>query len=118
MHHFIFCKKDTLIYNEEYLRSKNFGLDHYVEIGCVNKLDRTFKTSSLVLRNNSVELMSGYVQNFNGTFTGSIYCSTGSINGTVICNCDPTGITDEFNDSMIDDFGNIIYLIPPEDIIP
>ena len=118
MHHFIFCKKDTLIYNDESIRSKNFGLDPYLEIGCVNKLDRTFKTSSLVLRDNAVELMSGYVQHFNGTFSGSIYCSTGSISGSVNCNCDPTRMVDEFNDSMIDDSGNFIWLIPPEDIIP
>ena len=118
MHHFIFCKKDSLIYNDESVSSKNFGLDPYIEVGCVNKLSRTFKTSSLVLMGNSNELIARYVHNFNGIFTGALFCSTGSISGSVNCNCDPTRIVDEFNDSMIDESGNFIWLIPPEDIIP
>lgn len=114
MHHFIFCKKDSLIYNDEELRSKNFGLDSYIEIGCVNKLSRTFKTSSLV--DASDELVIRYIKNFTGTFTGIIYCSTGSISGSVNCNCDPTRIVDDFNNYIIDDSDNFIWLIPPEEV--
>ena len=118
MHHFIFCKKDSLIYNDESVSSKNFGLDPYIEVGCVNKLSRTFKTSSLTLIDEPDELINRYVHDFTGTFRGNIYCSSGSISGSVNCNCDPTRIIDEFDDSMIDDSDNLIWSIPPEDIIP
>ncbi len=108
MHHFIFCKKDSLIYNDESIRSKNFGLDPCIEIGCVNKLSRTFKTSSLILMNEPDELINRYVYDFTGTFRGNIYCSTGSISGSVYCNCEPTNLIDDDDDQLIEDDGDEI----------
>lgn len=108
MHHFIFCKKDSLIYNDESIRSKNFGLDPYIEIGCVNKLSRTFKTSSLTLMNEPDELINRYVYDFTGTFRGNIYCSTGSISGSVYCNCEPTNLIEDDGDQLIEDDGDEI----------
>jgi len=123
MHHFIFCQKDTFIYNEETARRKNFGTSPYVEVGCVNKLSRTFRTASLSTTTLSSELVNRYVQNFNGYFTGSIYCATGSVSGSVNCSaasspggiCGPAGIVDEFGNIITEEDGDALYLSTDED---
>jgi len=123
MHHFIFCQKDTFIYNEETARSRNFGLDGYVEVGCINKLSRTFRTASLATSTLSSEMINRYVQNFNGSFSGSIYCATGSVSGSVNCDaasspggiCGPLGIIDEFGNLVIEDDGDGVSLTLNQD---
>jgi hypothetical protein len=123
MHHFIFCQKDTFIYSEETARRRNFGLDGYVEIGCVNKLSRTFRTASQSSTVLSSELINRYVQNFNGSFSGSIYCATGSVSGSVNCDgatspggiCAPLGIVDEFGNIIMEDDGDPAYISVDED---
>lgn len=123
MHHFIFCQKDTFIYSEETARKKNFGLTPYVEVGCINKLSRTYRTASLAATTLSSELINRYVQNFNGQFTGSIYCATGSVSGSVNCNaaaspggiCGPLGVVDEFGNIITEDDGDVLYVSVDED---
>ena len=112
MHHFIFSHKDSFIYSEEVARARNFGLDKFVEVGCINKLSRTYRTSSLALTSLAIETVNRYVTNFNGNFTGSICFATASVSGSVNCNgylspggiCAPRGIVDEFGNIV--DLGN------------
>lgn len=120
MHHFIFCQKDTFIYSEETAREKNFGLTPYIEVGSVNKLSRTFRTASFASTAISNELVSRYVRNFTGTFTGSISCATGSVSGSVNCStygitCQPLGVVDEFGNILTEDDGDPLYLLSDED---
>ena len=123
MHHFVFSHKDTFIYNEELARRRNFGLDKFVEVGCVNKLSRTYRTSSLTPSSLSVELVNRYVVGFNGSFTGSISFASGSVSGSVNCNgylspggiCAPLGIVDEFGNLVTEDDGDITSLSFDED---
>lgn len=118
MHHFIFCQKDTFIYSEETARNKNFGLSPYVEVGCVNKLSRTFRTASIVTTTlSSNELINRYVRNFTGNFTGSIYCATGSVSGSLNCDssgfggtCGPVGVIDEFGNIITEDDGDVVWI--------
>lgn len=84
MHHFIFCKKDTLILNDEVLFDKNFSLDKFLEIGAVSKLDFNYEKSNLqsIFSN---KLISENLINFTGNFTGSIHCASGSVSGIINC---------------------------------
>lgn len=123
MHHFIFCKKDTYILNDEVLFNKNFALDNFLEVGTVNKLDFNYEDSILNLITSSNQLISENLINFTGTFTGSIYCSSGSVSG--IINCISIGQPEEFVNrvSIIDDYENVVtddldnptYISTPED---
>jgi hypothetical protein len=123
MHHFIFCQKDSTIYNEEVARNKNFGLDKFVEVGCVNKLSRTFRTASVITTTISSELINRYVQNFNGYFTGSICLGTGSVSGSVNClgslssggACAPTQVIDEYGNFVTEDDGDYVYITLDQD---
>lgn len=121
MHHFIFCQKDTFVYSEETARRKNFGMTPYIEVGCINKLSRTFRTSSLGTSALSSELVNRYVVNFNGSFTGSIYCATGSVSGSVNCGssaggiCGAVGIVDEFGNIITEDDGDVLFISVDED---
>lgn len=123
MHHFVYCQKDTFIYNEESARTINFGLDKVVEISTVNKLSRTFKT---VLSTTEVKfslVTSENFQNFTGYFTGSICDSTGSVAGLLNCGshlspgglCEPVGVEDDNGNSLILDDGNGVFLSLPSD---
>lgn len=123
MHHFVFSHKDSFVYSEEVARKRNFGLDKFVEVGCVNKLSRTYRTSSLAPSSLAVELINRYVINFNGSFTGSISFASASVSGSVNCNgylspggiCAPLGIVDEFGNFLIEDDGDTVELSFTED---
>lgn len=123
MHHFIFCKKDTYILNDEILFNKNFSLDGFLELGSVNKLDFNYEDSVLQFISSSNQLISENLINFTGDFTGSINCSSGSVNGIINCVsvgqpggiCEPIRVVDDFGNIITDDFGNFIYISAPED---
>ena len=118
MHHFVFSQKDSFVYSEEVARKRNFGLDKFVEVGCVNKLSRTYRTTSLLPIEPSNELVNRYVVDFHGSFTGSMSCSSGSVSGSLNCNgylspggiCAPLGVVDEFGNLLIEDDGELIRL--------
>jgi hypothetical protein len=123
MHHFVFSHKDSFVYSEEVARKRNFGLDKFVEVGCVNKLSRTYRTASLAPSSLSAEFINRYVINFNGSFTGSICLASGSVSGSLNCNgylspggiCAPLGIVDEFGNLVIEDDGDFSALSFAED---
>lgn len=118
MHYHIYCQKDTFIYNDELCRSKNFGLERSIEIGCTNRLSRTYRTSTLYPSEVSNELINRYVTNFNGDFTGSIILSTGSVSGSLNCDsylspggvCSPASIIDESGNYITDESDDVTAL--------
>lgn len=123
MHHFIFCKKDTYILNDEALFNKNFSLDGFLELGSVNKLDFNYEDYVLQSMSSSNQLISENLINFTGNFTGSINSSSGSVNGILNCVsigqpggiCEPVLSVDDNGTPITDDFGNLIYISSPED---
>lgn len=122
MHHFIFCKKDTLILNDEVLFDKNFSLDKFLEIGAVSKLDFNYEKSNLqsIFSN---KLISENLINFTGNFTGSIHCASGSVSGIINCVsinqpggiCEPVNSVDDNGNIITDENGDTIILTGPED---
>ena len=123
MHHFIFCKKDTYILNDEILFNKNFSLDGFLEIGSVNKLDFNYEDLVIQSISSSNKLISENLINFTGDFTGSIHCASGSVNGIVNCIsigqpggiCGPVLLVDDLGNPLINDLNNFIYSSAPED---
>ena len=123
MHHFIFCKKDAYILNDEILFNKNFSLDSFLEIGSVNKLDFNYEDLVIQSISSSNKLISENLINFTGDFTGSIHCASGSVNGIVKCVsigqpggiCEPILAVDDLGNPLIDDLNNFIYISAPED---
>jgi len=114
MHHLIYCKSDSFIYNEETARERNFGRDPYLQIGSVNLLTRTTRTGSN--DNTGISgVISTRVTNFTGIFTGSL-CGSGSVTGSIDCDssysigglCEPLWLTDEDGNPIIDDSGSYI----------
>jgi hypothetical protein len=113
MHHFIYCEKDTFLYNEEIARYKNFGLDPFLEVGAISKFSRTYKVSSSISTSGSNDLINSHVSNFNGNFTGSLCGIASSITGSVVCGlatCLSVFISDDNGNYILDDQSNFIYI--------
>lgn len=127
MHHLVFCQSDSFLYNEPSAKKLNFGFDKCLEVGSINKMSRTYITASLNAALLSSTFVSIRVSNFNGFFTGSIFCSTtGSATGSVNCVgsttpgglCGPTEVIDEFGNMVIEDDGDGVSISLDSEFFP
>lgn len=103
MHHFIFSSKDTFISNNDGLSSKNFGIDQFIHVGSTNIPSISYEESASSHTFSNGVIVSEYVQNFVGSFTGSLFCGESVLIGDIICNIDSC-----FSYPLFDDNGNYI----------
>jgi len=92
---------------------KNFALDPYIEVGAINKLIIGYITASVARTSGSNQLVSSRMDNFTGTFTGSIDCATGSVNGFILCDqivAVEFDLVDDSENQMIDDSENTLIV--------
>lgn len=82
MHHYIYPAKDTYITNRSGYSDKNFGIDEILQIGTSNVTVSELSQTREYEYTNQI-FTSTRVQNFTGTFTGSLLGSASFASGSI-----------------------------------